>query len=100
MASGVIKNLNIGIIASQEPLINKSVLEYAKTSKSIEFVLTPSGMTDNPLGTGSFFHMILRRSTGRVIISSGLDSTHLYKNFSNTDGANWVGWRVLEFTPL
>ena len=98
MASGVIKNIKNGVVADWEVIIQTSVLEYSKNVRGIEFVITPSGMTDNPLSSGSFFHLILARSTGRVIISSGLDSTVLYKNFSNTSGESFFGWKQIQFS--
>lgn len=98
MASGVVKNPKNGVVADSEIVIQTSMFEYAKHVKGIAFVITPSGMTDNPTSTGSFFHLILKRSTGRVIISSGIDNSVLFKAFSNTSGETFYGWNQIQFS--
>ena len=80
-------------------VINYSVFTYAKTCPvGVSFVTTGSGVTDNPLNSGSFLHLVWRRSTGRTILSMGIDSSYMYKTYSNDEGVSFSAWKKCTFS--
>ena len=101
MASGTLADIaRNGVVSYGLRVIDTSVFEYANDNSlpDLSFVVTAGGTPDNPQSTGSFLNLVWRRSSGRVIISTPIDSIHLYKTMSSDNGHTFSAWHVCNFS--